>query len=88
MYLINQSEVVRYENHAAIEIIDGVSEGIDCFHVQVIGRLIEQQQMRHLPSQPGKHNSTTLTIGQLTNRTNLNTSVSDYYSSFLNIIIS
>jgi len=75
MYLIDQSKVVRYENHAAVKVIDGVSERIDCFHVQVISRLVKQQQMRHLPSQPSKHNSTTLTIGQLTNRTNLNTSI-------------
>lgn len=50
MYLINQSEVMRYENHAAVEIVYGVSERIDRFHVQVIGRLVEQQQVRHLPS--------------------------------------
>lgn len=72
MYLINQSEVVRYENHAAVELVYGISECIDRFHVQMIGGLIKQQQMRYLPSQPGKYNPTTLTIGQLTNRTNLN----------------
>jgi hypothetical protein len=70
--LINQSEVVRYEYHAAIEVVNGVSERVDRFHVQVIGRFVEQQQMRHLPSQPGEYNSATLTIGQLTNGADLN----------------
>lgn len=69
--MINQSEVMRNEDHATVKIVNGISERINRFHVQMISRLIQQQQMRHLPSQPGKYDSTTLTIGQLTNRTNL-----------------
>lgn len=90
MYLINQSEIVRHENHATVKVIDGISERIDRFHIQVISGLIEQQQMRHLPSQPSKHNPTALTIGQLTNRTNLNMKNNDILdcSLFSNFIIS
>lgn len=80
---------MRYENHATVKVVDGISERIDRFHVQVIGRFIKQQQMRHLPSQPSKYNSTALTIGQLTNRTNLNMKNNGTLDcSFLNFTIS
>lgn len=62
---------MRNEDHAAVKVVNGVSERINRFHVQVVSRLIEQQQMRHLPSQPREHDSAMLTVGQLTNRTNL-----------------
>lgn len=62
---------MRDENHATIEVVNSIGERIDRLHVQVIGRLIEQQQMRHLPSQPGEHDPATLAVGQLANRANL-----------------
>lgn len=71
MYLVDKSEVVADKHHTAVEVVNGVSEGVYGLHVQVIGRFVHQQQVRCLPRQPGEYNATTLAIRQLTHWTHL-----------------
>ena len=39
--LIDKSEVVTNEHHSPSKVIDGVSQGVDCLHVQMIGRFVK-----------------------------------------------
>ena len=64
-YLIDKSEVVRNEDESALEVVDGVAEGVDGLHVQVIGRFVQEQHVRRLPRQPREHNATPLAVAQL-----------------------
>lgn len=46
--LVDEPEVVADEHHAAVEVVDGVGECVDGLHVQMVGRLVQQQQVRGL----------------------------------------
>ena len=70
-YLINKSKVVGNQHHTTVKVVNCIGQCVDGLHVKMIGRFVEEKQMRNLPGQPGKHNAATLTIGQLTNWTNL-----------------
>ena len=59
------------EDEAALEAVDGVGEGVDGLHVEVVGRLVEEQHVRRLPRQPREHHATPLPVGQLLDRTGL-----------------
>lgn len=70
-HLTDKSEVVADKDHAALELSDSVSESVYRLHVQVVGGLVQQQQVRGLPGQVGKHDTTPLPVTQLSDRTNL-----------------
>ena len=59
------------EDEAALEAVDGVGEGVDGLHVEVVGRLVEEQHVRRLPRQPREHHATPLPVGQLLDRASL-----------------
>ena len=48
LYLVYQSEVVTDQDHSTLVPIDGLSQGIDGLHVQVVGGLVQQQHVRNL----------------------------------------
>jgi hypothetical protein len=43
--LTDESEVVGHKHHTALKLINGFGEGVDCFHVKMVRRLIQKQQM-------------------------------------------
>mmetsp|Transcript_98785 Transcript_98785/g.274934 ORF Transcript_98785/g.274934 Transcript_98785/m.274934 type:complete len:214 (-) Transcript_98785:1544-2185(-) len=45
-HLADKAEVVRYQHEAAAELVDGLGQGVNALHVQVVCGLIEQQHMR------------------------------------------
>lgn len=59
------------QHGAAFELIDGVSQRVNRLDVQVIGGLVEEQQVRVLPGQPGKTHPALLSVGQIPDRTDL-----------------
>ena len=61
--LVNQSKIVANENHTAIKVVDGVRESVDGLHVKMVGRFVEEEEVRDLVGQPGEHNATLLTVG-------------------------
>lgn len=42
-YLVDEPEVVRDEHETALELVDGLGQGVDGLQVQVVRRLIQQQ---------------------------------------------
>ena len=64
-HLINESEVMGHKHKAALEALDGLSQGVNGFNVQMVGGLIQQQQVGVLHADHGKHKATLLTITQL-----------------------
>ena len=54
-YLVNEPEVVAHEHKAAIEGLDGIRQSINALNVQMIGRLIQQQQVGPLHTDHAKH---------------------------------
>ena len=67
MYLVDKPEVVGDEDEAALEAVDGVGEGVDGLHVEVVGGLVEEQHVRRLPRQPREHHATPLPVRKLLN---------------------
>lgn len=59
------------EHHAAVKVIDGVSQRVDGLDIQVIGGLVQEQHVRVLPRQPGKTHPTLLPIRQVLDWTDL-----------------
>lgn len=70
-YLLNESEVVADEHHAALKVIDGVRQRVDGLDVQVISRLVQEQHVRVLPGQPGKTHPALLAIRQVSDGADL-----------------
>ena len=70
-HLVNEPEVVADEDHAAVKVVDGVGEGVDGLHVEMVGGLVQQQHVRHLPRQPGEHHAALLPVRQLLDRRSL-----------------
>ena len=56
---------MRDEDEPPLEVVDGVGEGVDGLHVEVVGGLVEEQHVRRLPRQPREHHATPLPVGQL-----------------------
>ena len=56
---------MRDEDEPSLEVVDGVGEGVDGLHVEVVGGLVEEQHVRRLPRQPREHHATPLPVGQL-----------------------
>lgn len=73
-HLIDKPEVVTDEHHAAFEVVDGVAQSVDGLHVQMISRLVEEQQVRRLPGEPCEHHAAPLPVRQLPHRTHLDNS--------------
>lgn len=59
------------EHHAAVKVIDGVSQRVDGLDIQVIGGLVQEQHVGVLPRQPGKAHPTLLPIRQVLDWTDL-----------------
>ena len=51
-HLLDEAEVVADKNASSVKLVDGAGEAVDCLKVQVIGGLVQQQQMRLLCSDP------------------------------------
>ena len=80
-HLLNEAKVVRHKNYAAVERVDRLGQRVYTLHIEMIlqqtqmraafdrnntnRRLIKQQQMRLLPSEPRKRDATTLPVGKL-----------------------
>ena len=54
LYLVNEPEVVTDQNDTALVVLDSIRQGVDGLHVQVVGGLVQQQHVWHLPREPGK----------------------------------
>ena len=63
--LVNQSKIVADKNNSSVKAVDGVGEGVDGLHVEMVGGFVEEEEMRNLVSDLSKHNSTLLTVRQL-----------------------
>ena len=61
-HLVNEPEVVADEDHAAVKVVDGVGEGVDGLHVEMVGGFVQEEKMRNLVSDLSKHNATLLTV--------------------------
>ena len=66
-YLVYEPEVVGHEDESALKVVDGVGQGVDGLHVEVVGGLVEEQHVRRLPGQPREHHATPLPVRQLLN---------------------
>ena len=66
-YLVNESEVVGHQHQASLEALNGLSQGINGLNVQMIGGLIQQQQVGVLHADHTKHDAALLPITQLAN---------------------
>lgn len=58
---------MRYKDQATFEALDGLCQTVNGFNVQVIGGLIQQEQVGVLHADHAKDNSTLLAVTQLTN---------------------
>lgn len=66
-YLINESEVMGNQDKASLEALDGLSQRINGLYVQMVGGLVQQQQVGVLHANHPKHNAALLPITQLSN---------------------
>lgn len=66
-YLVNESEVMGYKHKATLEALDGLCQRVNGFNVQMVGGLIQQQQVGVLHADHGKHKAALLAIAQLPN---------------------
>ena len=62
---LDEPLVVCDHDDSSVELVDGIAEGVDRFDVQVVGRLVEQQDMRHLQAQLDQNNTGLLTPAQV-----------------------
>ena len=70
-YLSYESEVVADQDHPSLKLIDGAGKSVDGLHVQMVGRLVQQEEVWPAERQPGKDDPTSLPIGEILNRTDL-----------------
>lgn len=50
------------KHHASLKVVNSIGQCVDRLQVQMIGRLIEKQQMWSLPCKPRKYHTTPLTV--------------------------
>lgn len=67
IHLVNESEVMGDKHEASLEALDGISQGVNGFNVQMVGGLIQQQQVGVLHADHAKHNAALLAVTQLPN---------------------
>ena len=70
-YLADESEVVADEDQPSAEVVDGLRQGVDGLHVQVVGGFVQEEEVRGLPGQPGEHHPAPLAVRELPDRTHL-----------------
>ena len=61
------------QHGAAFKVVDGVCEGIDGLDVQVIGRLVQEEQVGVLHGQPGEGHAALLAVRQVLDGARLDT---------------
>lgn len=66
-YLVNESEVMGHKHKATLEALDGLCQRVNGFNVQMVGGLIQQQQVGVLHADHAKHKAALLAITQLPN---------------------
>ena len=69
--LRDEPEVVADKHQSPVEVVDGRREGVDGLHVEVIGRLVQQQQVGTLPGQPRERHAAALAVRQVADWTRL-----------------
>jgi len=72
-YLLDEPEVVADQHGAAFELVDGVGERVDGLDVQVIGGLVQEQQVGVLHGQPGEAHAALLAVRQVLDGAHLDT---------------
>ena len=53
------------ENDPSVKAVDGVGESVDGLHVEMVGGLVEEEEMGNLVGDLSKHNSTLLAVREL-----------------------
>ena len=61
-HLADEPKVVADKHHASLKRVDGKGQSVNGLHVQVIGGLIQEEEVWPTECKPSKHNSTTLSI--------------------------
>ena len=61
-YLVNEAEVVAHKDEAAIEGLDGLCQSVNALDVEVIGRLVQQQQVGPLHADHGEYQARLLAL--------------------------
>ena len=49
LYLVDEPEVVTDEYNSTLVVLDRIGQGVNGLHVQVVGRLVQEQHVWHLP---------------------------------------
>ena len=62
---------MAHEQHAALEVVDGLGKCVDGLHVEVVGGFVQQQHVGTLVRQPREADATPLAVRQVTDRTRL-----------------
>jgi hypothetical protein len=62
---LDQSRVVRHQYHATIEVPQGDAQGVDGLDVEVVGGLVQEQQMGSHEGQLHEHHSSLLAAAQV-----------------------
>ena len=62
-----------HKNKPPLEALDGLGQGVNGLNVQMVGGLIQQQQVGVLHADHAKHDATLLAVTQLTNLGSLHT---------------
>ena len=82
---------MRDDDDTTLEFFDGSGQRVDGSHVQVVRRLIEQQDVRVLHGENGKDDSVSETVGQLADRVGLvgtgDTETTNLLSPILNVLL-
>eukprot|EP00982_Pelagococcus_subviridis_P014036 31303-Pelagococcus_subviridis.AAC.15 len=65
--LVDEPEVVRHENDAAVVRVDRVRERVDALQIEVIRRLVQKQQVRLLHADHRVNQAALLPLGHLPN---------------------
>ena len=66
--LVNEPEVVADQDDSSLVGLDSVSQGVDGLHVKMVGGLVEQHHVRHLPGEPGEDDAALLSVTELLDR--------------------
>mmetsp|Transcript_78750 Transcript_78750/g.132136 ORF Transcript_78750/g.132136 Transcript_78750/m.132136 type:complete len:359 (+) Transcript_78750:1237-2313(+) len=72
-HLVDETEIVGHQQQTTFKIVDGLSQGVNAAHIQMICRLVQQQNVRMLDSDHGHHNAGLDPMGQRCNMLRLRT---------------
>lgn len=59
------------QHHPSLKGVDGVGEGVDGLHVQVVGGFVQEEEVWPAERQPGEDHTTALAVGEVTHRADL-----------------